>query len=464
MTGPWQLCRYCCSSPAAHAAITVVSDAYAKYTEIWSNVSQPGFDGIEKMRKFADAADTILGLAGALVQAALNNTTDDPKSDDVRARNQLLQDIDTQEEAIRQWLFEGFPAQRAYSAGMEWDTKIGSVVPRLGLRYQMLLELPKSSNFRDRFKELCFTEGPGYLFQELFRLIVPICPIPKKSAILHSISATKAVRRIESKLLTPRSSISTEFSQAKADFIYAVGATREREANTMLSDISKGAFWCQCCGKQEPTSFEEFTKLLKGITKTSYQWPCHLWASVQNRGFTRESMDQELQLLIVTMKSLILFGTACEDVKMNGIPGGLEDWQNEAIDWVRKISSHAADWASTVQELSWPECATEHAEARLWKQKPATADEAASIVRHAHEDTGPKAWKYQTLAHPGDWEPEQQYAVRAINGTYANVTNAEGWTVHVFKFNSGDDAFSSRVEEAKIRLQEEDYAVKRALR
>ncbi|CAJ0581686.1 unnamed protein product, partial [Mesorhabditis spiculigera] len=423
MTGPWQL--WCFGAPlllffAGSACGNNFSDAYAKYTEIWSKVSQPGFDGIAKMRKLADAADTFLGLAGTLVQSALNITTDDPKSDDVRARNQLLQDIDTQEEAIRQWLFEGFPAQRAYSAGMEWDT-------------------------------------------ELFRLIVYICPIPKKSAILHSISATKAVRRIESKLPTPRPSISTEFSQAKADFIYAVGATPEYEANTMLSDISKGAFWCQCCGKQGPASFEEFTKLLKGITKTSYQWPCHLWASVQNRGFTRESMDQELELLIVTMKSLILFGTACEDVKMNGIPGGLEDWQNEAIDWVRKISSHAADWASTVQELSWPECPTEHAEDRLWKQKPATADEAASIVRQAHEDTGPKAWKYQTLAHPGDWEPEQQYAVRAINGTYANVTNVEGWTVHVFKFNSGDDAFSGRVEEAKIRLNEEDYAVKRAL-
>ncbi|CAJ0581344.1 unnamed protein product, partial [Mesorhabditis spiculigera] len=164
------------------------------------------------------------------------------------------------------------------------------------------------------------------------------------------------------------------------------------------------------------------------------------------------------------MKSLILLGSACDDVKMNKTPESLEYRKNKTIDWVRQISSHAVDWAEAIQELSWPECATELAEERLWKKKPATADEAASIVRRAYEDTGPKAWGYQTLAHPGDWVPERHYAVRAINGTYANVTNAEGWTVHVFRYNFVDPAFCKRVEQAKIRLQEEDYAVKRALR
>ncbi|CAJ0581829.1 unnamed protein product, partial [Mesorhabditis spiculigera] len=84
MTGPFQL--RCFAAPillivASSVCGSNFSDDYAKYTEIWSKISQPGFDGIEKMRKLADTADSILGLAGTLVQGAWNITTDDVSND-----------------------------------------------------------------------------------------------------------------------------------------------------------------------------------------------------------------------------------------------------------------------------------------------------------------------------------------------------------------------------------------------
>ncbi|CAJ0558013.1 unnamed protein product, partial [Mesorhabditis spiculigera] len=40
------------------------SEQIAKYTATWAEISQPGFEAIEKMRALAGRADSVLGLAG----------------------------------------------------------------------------------------------------------------------------------------------------------------------------------------------------------------------------------------------------------------------------------------------------------------------------------------------------------------------------------------------------------------
>ncbi|CAJ0558008.1 unnamed protein product, partial [Mesorhabditis spiculigera] len=319
---------------------------------------------------------------------------------------------------MRRVIFEGF-SQLHYAQGRyHWEQKIASNLRSLQRFWTKLVRKPeKMPTHRTDLIDACKQYNPMGLLD-----------------VKQAIAAREAVRGIETK-----------------HFILKVAVSRASAADDLIQKLSTAA----------PTSLEELAQLLAQIAKPTPEPSCMLWAVVQFGRFTRKSMEAELQDVFETLKALILMGSSCNDVLNKDDPEEIEIYRQDLVASVKEIGQHAVDWAKAVQNISWPESQRALAVDWLVDKKPSTAAEAAAIVQQAYEATGAKAWEYQSLAHPGTWEPESEFAVRFVPGTYDNVTNKADWTVHVWRFNFEEENFCRRVKFAKGRLA--DPAVKTAL-
>ncbi|CAJ0577839.1 unnamed protein product, partial [Mesorhabditis spiculigera] len=375
-------------TPASKNASSNVED----WINVWKEVSQNGFEALERLQKLSTKADSIMSLGGPIggliaigLKAALQ-----PESQELQAIKDLANRLEAKMEQLLRHQMEGFRYANYLNARRSWFTDVKDRLSRFEAHFDDMIKRPERMyTQRESFKKRCEELDHQFTIQLIAKHFVINCKISTKAQVNRANAAEKALRQIESSLPAPSFTVAEELKQVRARYLIGISHSVNLLAYPEISRLTNA----------RPKSVEELMSMLRNITDPDAGL-CLPENVYQLHYGSRKALEFQYLELEEALRHTMLYASVCGSLLHENDEAERELDRQKMAQKVSALCNHAARWLRAKQEDAWPAVPEAFLRTQFEHNKNYDPTIVADLVQQGYEDRGLKRHEYHVFVRP----------------------------------------------------------------